>query len=126
MLYEGALRFLEQALSGFTKEDPAEFNGTINNNIQRAQAIIRELNGSLNLALGGELAFQLRRLYDYFDRRLLESNVRKQEDGIREVIARISTLRDAWAAMLKGEGGGQTNLEALSLADLQPHARPTA
>jgi flagellar protein FliS len=104
MLYEGTIRFLEQALDGFSKDDPAEFNGTISNNVVRAQEIIRELDRSLNLALGGELALQLRRLYDYFDRRLMESNLRKEEAGIREVIGRVSTLRNAWASMLKGEG----------------------
>ncbi len=102
MLYEGAIRFLEQALAGFAKEDPAEFNSVISNNVIRAQDIIRELDRCLDLAAGGELALHLRRLYDYFDRRLMESNIRKQPAGIREVISRISDLRDAWAGMLKG------------------------
>jgi flagellar secretion chaperone FliS len=103
MLYDGTIRFLDQALSGFAKDDPAEFNGTISNNVLRAQEIIRELNRALDLALGGELALQLRRLYDYFDRRLMESNMKKEPEGIHEVISRVSTLRNAWATMLKGD-----------------------
>lgn len=103
MMYEGAIRFLEQALTGFTKDDPLEFNGIISNNVVRAQEIIRELDRSLNLAVGGELALQLRRLYDYFDRRLMESNIKKEDGGIREVLNRVSILRSAWAAMLKGD-----------------------
>jgi flagellar secretion chaperone FliS len=103
MLYEGSIRFLDQALAGFGLEDPAEFNRTISNNVLRAQEIIRELDMSLNLAAGGELALQLRRLYDYFDRRLTESNVKKEADGIREIVSRVSELRNAWAKMLKGE-----------------------
>ena len=51
---------------------------------------------------GGELAVQLRRLYDYFDRRLQESNRKKEATGILETINRLSVLRDAWAAMLEG------------------------
>jgi flagellar protein FliS len=104
MLYEGAIRFLEKALAGFSKEDPAEFNSTINNNILRAQEILRELDMSLNLVEGGELALHLRRLYDYFDRRLTESNVKKEAGGIHEVISRVSDLRNAWASMLGGQG----------------------
>lgn len=100
MLYEGAIRFLGQAQAGFQLEDPVEYNTTINNNILRAQDIIRELDFSLNVAEGGELALQLRRLYDYFDRVLLEANLRKDPKGIGEVIERISVLRDAWATML--------------------------
>ena len=100
MLYEGAIRFLERAQAGFRLEDPVEFNTTINDNILRAQDIIRELDFSLNVEQGGELAIQLRRLYDYFDRLLLEANLRKDPAGIKEVINRITVLRDAWAAML--------------------------
>jgi len=104
MLYEGAIRFLERAQAGFRLEDPVEFNTTINNNILRAQDIIRELDFSLNVEQGGELAIQLRRLYDYFDRVLLEANLRKDPTGVGEVIRRITDLRDAWATMLAQQG----------------------
>src|SRR5438105_7356831 len=105
MLYEGAIRFLERAQSGFCREDPAEVNATISNNIIRAQQIIQELDLCLNMKEGGALAAELRRLYDYFDRRLQESNVKKDSRGITEVISRLSTLRDAWAAMLENQTG---------------------
>lgn len=101
MLFEGAIRFLERSLTGFQLEDPVEHNQTISNNIIRSQDIIRELDNSLDLELGGELAATLRRLYDYMDRRLMESNLRKEESGIREVIGRLSVVRDAWAEMLQ-------------------------
>jgi flagellar protein FliS len=104
MLYEGAIRFLERAQAGFQLEDPVEFNTTINDNIIRAQDIIRELDFSLNVEKGGELAKQLRRLYDYFDRLLLEANLRKDPAGIKEVVSRITVLRDAWALMLDQQG----------------------
>lgn len=104
MLYEGAIRFLERAEAGFQLEDPVEFNTTINDNILRAQDIVRELDFSLNVEAGGELAAQLRRLYDYFDRTLLEANLRKDPAGIVEVIKRITVLRDAWATMLEQQG----------------------
>jgi flagellar protein FliS len=104
MLFEGAIRYLERARAGFHLDDPVEFNSTINNNIIRAQEIIRELDHSLNMSAGGELAFQLRRLYDYFDRVLFECNIRKEPAGLLEVIERITALRDAWATMLEQQG----------------------
>ena len=104
MLYAGAIRFLEHARGGFDIEDPVDSVAAVNNNILRAQEIIRELDFSLNLKEGGELALQLRRLYDYFDRTLTEANQRKEVKGVHEVITRITTLRDAWAAMLKTRG----------------------
>jgi len=100
MLFEGALRALEQALPGFSCSDPAEANMTIHNNLQRAQDIIRELNGALNMEEGGEFASTMRRLYDYFDRRIWESNLRKKREGVEEVIRHLTELRDAWATML--------------------------
>lgn len=104
MLYDGALRFLERALSAFENDDPLEFNQTINNNLLRAQNILHELNQSLDIQQGGELAMTLRRLYDYMDRRLTESNLKKVPDGITETIQRLTVLRNAWHEMLLGQG----------------------
>lgn len=104
MLYDGALRFLNQALLGFQQDDPAEANQAINNNIVRAQEILRELNYALDLERGGELSATLRRLYDYMDEQLQESNLRKQDTGVHEVIRRLTVLRDSWAEMLQNQG----------------------
>ena len=101
MLYEGAIRFLERALAGFQCKDPLDFNLTINNNVIRAQEILTELNGSLDLEKGGELARTLRRLYDYMDRQLMLSNRQKTPEGIHDTITRLSVLRDAWSEMLR-------------------------
>lgn len=103
MLYEGAIRFLDRAIAGFRIDDPADANQTISNNIIRAQDIIFELNVTLNIEQGGELAMTLRRLYDYLDRRLMEGNLKKDETAVSEVIGRVKVLRDAWAQMLAGQ-----------------------
>lgn len=100
MLYEGAIGFLERASHGFSLDDPAESNQTVSNNILRAQAVLEELDRSLNMSAGGEFAVNMRRLYLYLDRRLMESNLHKRPDGIVEVIQRLSVLRDAWREML--------------------------
>lgn len=104
MLYDGALRALDQALRGFASDDPATANATIHNGTQKAVDIIRELNFSLNMERGGEFAATLRRLYDYFERRLFESNLRKERAGIEEVQRHLQILRDAWATMLAQQG----------------------
>jgi flagellar secretion chaperone FliS len=126
LLYNGILRFLEQARVGFGLDDPKEFNETINNNLQRAQAIINEMNQSLNMAEGGEFAQKMRGLYDYFDRRLQESNISKTEPGIVEVIKHVTVLRDAWAEMLQ-QGGGAVDTSQLlrSGTPASPTSRPS-
>ena len=103
MLFDGALRSLDRALLGFNCADVGERNTTIHNNVQRAIDIIRELNGSLDMEAGGQLADTLRNLYAFFERRLLDSNFKKTRRGIDEVIPMLRQLRDAWFKMLSGE-----------------------
>ena len=110
MLYDAAIHSLERAMVGFEKDDPLEFNLTIHNNVMHAQEVINELNSSLNLAVGGEFALTMRQLYIYMNNRLSESNVRKEPTGIREVMDRLTVLRDAWAETLRK----QPSLEPVS------------
>ena len=119
MLYDGALRFLEEARRAFGLEDPLEFNQTINNNVIKAQNIINELNAALDMERGADCARNFRRLYDYLDRRLQESNQYKKQDGIVEVITRLTVVRDAWAEMLQrpaNAGQADPSTAGLSLA----------
>jgi len=118
MLFDGALRFLEKGLTGFKLTDPAEANMTIHNNFQRALDIVRELNRALNLEQGGDCAKTFNKIYDYCERKINESNVRKNPEGAREVIQHLTVLRDAWAAMLANQTTprAETAAHALSLA----------
>jgi flagellar protein FliS len=77
---------------------------TIHNNFQRAQDIVRELNRALNMEQGGDCADTFRQLYDYFDRKIVESNLKKRPEGAREVIKHLTVMRDAWAVMLANQG----------------------
>lgn len=105
MLFEGAIRSLERAEVGFDLDDPAEANQTIHNNIHRTQEILHELNMALDTTNGGKLAETLRALYEYLDRRLMESNVQKSAAGIVEARRHLSVLREAWAEMLQRQAG---------------------
>ncbi|MBM3851322.1 MAG: flagellar export chaperone FliS [Verrucomicrobia bacterium] len=104
MLFDGALRFLDRALVGFDLDDPLDSNLAINNNIPKAQEILRELNASLNLDKGGEFAVTMRRLYNYYDLQLSQSNLRKDPEGVRLVIRLLTVIRNVWAEMLAGGG----------------------
>ena len=113
MLYDGAITFLEKGLTGFNYSDPMEFNQTINNNVQRAQAIIHEMNARLDMDKGGEIASNFRRLYDYFYRRLQEGNIKKKKSPIEEVLGHLRVLRTSWAEMLH-HGPGFAGAEEVS------------
>jgi flagellar protein FliS len=116
MLFEGAIRSLERSLPGFTNSDPGEANMIIHNNLQRAQEIIRELNSALNMEQGGEFAANMRRLYDYLERRIWESNLKKNSVGVGEAIRHLTVLRDAWATMLTSQGAVPEARPALAAA----------
>lgn len=102
MLYDGALRALAGARGGFALEpdNPRRFE-VINTQLLKAQAIISELQGTLNLDAGdGKFAREMHRLYDYYLRRLMEANVRKVEEPVAEVERLLREVRNAWAEML--------------------------
>ena len=111
MLFDGALRFLDKALVGFDLDDPLDSNLAINNNILKAQEILRELNMSLNMEKGGEFATTMRRLYNYYDLQLSQSNLRKDPSGVELVIRLLSVIRGAWAVMLTGNSANTVDLQ---------------
>jgi flagellar secretion chaperone FliS len=93
MLYDGAIRFLGQAAEAMDANDMAAKAVSLS----RALAILAELQNTLNLAEGGELAKQLDALYTHATERLVDANVRRSSGPIHEVIALLRPLRDAWA-----------------------------
>lgn len=110
MLYDGAIGFLERTIAGFDYTDRRQLILTVNNNIIRAQAIVRELDARLDMDKGGEVAENFRRLYDYFHRRMNEANITKSREPAEEVLKHMRVLRDSWSEMLQrgpNPGDGQ-------------------
>lgn len=101
MLFDGAVKFLNLASDGFNRKDPLEFNLAVHQNIQKSQAIIRELKACLDPEKGPEFADKMTALYNYFDRRLQEANMKKVPEPIDEVRRLVETLRDAWREMMQ-------------------------
>lgn len=95
MLFDGALAQLTRARAALRAHDAAAKGEAIG----RATRIVEEgLNASLDLR-GGELAGNLRALYDYMNRRLLQANLRNDESIVQEVAQLLQTLRGAWVAI---------------------------
>jgi flagellar secretion chaperone FliS len=92
LLYEGAIKFMRQATDCAQCGDIA---GKANN-INRALDIIAELNQSLNLSEGGEIAANLRRLYLFWSEHLIQAKIKKDTKNIMDVIGMMSSLNEAW------------------------------
>jgi flagellar protein FliS len=101
LLYDGALNAIAMARQAFDQpsRDFRRYE-TINRQLTKARRIIAQLKSTLNFEVGGEFAQTMDRLYHYYDRRLLEGNLRKQVDPIVEVEKLLGEVRDAWAKML--------------------------
>ena len=102
MLYEGAVKFLNQAVRELEEGKFIEKGKSIN----RAVDIIQELNVTLNMEAGGEIARNLRQLYAFMLERLFKANMKKDPDMIREVIGLLEGLNDGWKAVANGATEG--------------------
>ena len=127
MLYDGAIRFMANAIRAFDYEDPLDFNLNVHTNITKTQAIIRELYHALDLNDDNELGHNLANLYNYFDHRLQEANITKDRAIIEEVLERVSELRDAWEESLKNPANqtpSNPENSATAPAQAPPSQRP--
>jgi flagellar protein FliS len=93
MCYDGALRFMRRAARSLEGGDLADASYAIG----RAQAIVNELNVTLDMEAGGEIASNLRGLYLFVNRHLSEALVVKEPAKIREAMGLIEELRGAWS-----------------------------
>ena len=102
MMFDGALRSIAIAKGALErpKSDIKRIE-VINRELIKAQSIIAELRASLNHEVGGDFAPTMERLYDYYNRRLFEANLRKQIEPVLEVEKLLADIREAWAEMLK-------------------------
>ena len=92
MLYDGTIKFLRQAIADIERSDFAAKG----KNIARAQDILYELNTVLDVEKGGQIAQNLRSLYNFMQRHLSEANLRKDPQMIREVIGMLEELNQSW------------------------------
>jgi flagellar protein FliS len=92
LLYEGAIKFLRQAVVNIQAND-FQAKGR---NVRKAQDIILELNTVLDMENGGEVATNLRSLYNFMNRHLTQANVKCDSGMIQEVIRILETLNQSW------------------------------
>ena len=97
MLYDGCLRFLRRAE---TAADAGRRPQTTEA-ISRATAIVMELNATLDMERGGEIAENLRSLYFFLHRHLLDASRDGSVDKLRQAIDLVAGLRDAFAEAAK-------------------------
>ncbi len=95
MLFEGALERIAQARGAI------EYGETIAKceRIGKAIAIVGGLKASLDPRKGGDVAANLRSLYDYVERRLFEANLHNDVSALNEAAGLLKEIKDGWDAI---------------------------
>jgi flagellar protein FliS len=70
--------------------------------LRRALDILAELRRALDFGRGGQIAFNLDRLYEYASDRLLHAGVSQTPAPIDEALAALAPLAEAWSELTAG------------------------
>jgi flagellar protein FliS len=122
MLYDGAIRFCEQAKIGIENKNYEQ----VYINITKAQKIITELLGALKPEIYPELCAKLAGVYRYVYKRLVQGNLKKDAAAFVEAIQLLRYQRDTWAMLLEQTGKEKAAKAALSINMPGPDARMEA
>lgn len=98
LLYEGAIKQLSTALN-YIEADGRVVPSNIEKFgicIQKTQSIITELQVSLDMEKGGEIAKNLMSLYLYFNEELIDASINKNRKKIEFVLNMLSQLAESW------------------------------
>jgi flagellar protein FliS len=108
LLFDGAESALIQAL---VRMEANDIVGKSESLMKAIDIILSGLSASLNTEQGGELASNLKALYDYMVSRLVHANVHKDPAAVREVQRLLGEISGAWREMGETlrQGGGVQN-----------------
>ncbi|KIL46578.1 hypothetical protein KP77_27050 [Jeotgalibacillus alimentarius] len=95
MLYSGCLKFIKLGQLAIEQNNIEQKNI----NIQKAQAILREL--SVTLKTEQEVAKNMLALYDFLINRLMEANVKGSTEILDEVAVFVTEFRDVWKQVIQ-------------------------
>ena len=122
MLYDGAIRFCEQARMALVAND-YEKSYTM---ISRVQKIISEMSSTLKHDVFPELCGKLAALYNFAYRKLIEANVDHKIESLDEALGVLRFQRETWAMLLDQLGKNKAANAATKIDMPAPDARMEA
>ena len=98
LLYEGAIKQLTMALNFIDENDKIKPQNIEKFGIclQKVQSIITELQVSLDMEKGGDIATNLMALYVFFNEELVQASITKDKEKIKSVLKMMSDLAESW------------------------------
>ena len=122
MLYDGAIRFSEQARAALEARDYEKSY----NMISRVQKIITEMSCTLKREVLPELCDKLTALYGYVYKKLIEANVQHSVGAIDEALELLRYQRETWALLLDQLGRQRAAVAATKINLPAPDPRMEA
>ena len=95
LLYEGAIKFCNIAMMGLEENNIQKTH----DNIKKAQAIIEELQSTLNHSY--KVAEDFDNVYHYIYSLLTDANIHKDKETIERALNEIRGMRDTWKEVMK-------------------------
>ena len=92
MLYQGALRFLQQAEA----QDPSDPSSPFIDLVARVDAIVTELRLSIDHSAGSDITVDLERLYLFCEDELGRAGLERSTEPLQGVRRVLDVLLDAW------------------------------
>ena len=92
LLYDGAIKFLRIARNALQAQEWEKSH----QHLIKTQNILIELMTSLNMEMGGDMARNLYRLYDYYIWSLVQANIHRDVDRVDEVLTHLKNLKQTW------------------------------
>lgn len=99
MLYDGAIKFCNIAEMAIEAGDASKAH----TNLVKVQRIIDYLRQTLDMKY--KVAEDFERIYVYLSKRLVEANVKKDIEIVKEVNTHLHSVRDTWKEVMKQHGG---------------------
>jgi len=112
MLYDGAIRFVRQARFAIAENRLADKAKAIS----KAVAIVTEFSNTLDHEIGGEIALDLSRLYDFVSRELATVNARNDAARLDPVEKVLMALREGFAGAVEINSGQLENTQMTAVA----------
>lgn len=95
MLYEGAIKFCNIAEVAMEQKDVQKAH----TNIVKVQRIIDYLRQTLDMKY--PVAQDFERIYVYLSQRLVEANIKKDTEILKEVSMHLHSVRDNWKEVMR-------------------------
>ena len=111
MLYDGAIRFAERGREAMRAKDR---EGCLKA-LERAQLVVIELSHGTRREANPELVDQMLALYNFIWRRLVDANIRQDEQALDEALGILRYQRETWVLLmekLQKELSGPQQLQA--------------